>query len=57
VLKNDWGRAQMARFLLGADQVRFRDSFRATIEIGVNHPDIPHRYRSLAIFYVRSPAP
>lgn len=57
VQANDWGRAQMARYFLGADQLRFRESFRATIEVGVNHPDIPHRYRSLAIFYVRPPAP
>lgn len=57
VRPNGWGRAQMARYFLGADQVRFRDSFHATLEVGVNHTDIPHRYRSLAIFYVRAPAP
>lgn len=57
VLSNGWGRAQMARFFLGADQVRFRKSFYGTLEVGVNHPDIPHHYRSLAIFYVRAPAP
>lgn len=57
VQANDWGRAQMARYFLGADQLRFRESFRATLEVGVNHPDIPHRYRSLAIFYVRARAP
>lgn len=56
VLSNGWGRAQMARYFLGADQVRFRRAFHAALEVGVNHLDIPHRYRSLAIFYVRASA-
>ncbi len=55
VTRAGWGRAQMARYFLGADQIRFRERLRATLEVGVNHTDIPHRYRSLAIAYLTPP--
>jgi hypothetical protein len=53
VRDNGWGEAQMARYYLGADQVRFRERITGTLEIGANHPNIAHDYRSLAILYVR----
>jgi hypothetical protein len=43
-----WGRAQMARYFLGADQINFQKSFRATWEVA----PLKHRMRLTPIFYV-----
>ena len=51
--EGDLGRVQTTRFFLGADQISFQESFDGKLEIGANHPDIPHDYRTLAIFYLR----